>query len=116
MLIPATNVCHLMLKEKVVAAAKEGRFHIWPVTGIDDAMEILTGLPAGAPDAKGMIREGTANFQIALALADLAHMRQDYLIERKRRKRKKAAAKTAPSKPPVVPPAAPPGKDGGEKG
>ncbi|HEX5393806.1 MAG TPA: ATP-binding protein [Rhodocyclaceae bacterium] len=115
-LIPATNVCHLMLKEEVVAAAKEGRFHIWPVTGIDDAMEILAGLPAGAPDDKGIIREGTVNFQIALALADLAHMRQDYLIERKRRKKKKAAAKTAPSKPPAVPPTAPPEKDGGEKG
>ncbi|NIP56927.1 MAG: hypothetical protein GWN99_09330, partial [Gemmatimonadetes bacterium] len=34
-LIPASNVKHLMLRDDVVEAAEEGRFHIWPVETVD---------------------------------------------------------------------------------
>jgi len=53
-LLPADNVVNLMLDEDVVAAVGQGLFHIFPVTTIEEAMEILTGIPAGArgPDGK----------------------------------------------------------------
>jgi len=46
-LIPASNVQNLMLKEEIVEAAKKGLFHIYPVSTISDGIEILTGLKAG---------------------------------------------------------------------
>ena len=42
-LIPVANVKHLMLREDVVAAAREGRFSIYAVDHIDQGIEILTG-------------------------------------------------------------------------
>ncbi|WP_230492523.1 S16 family serine protease [Martelella alba] len=44
-IIPAANVRHLCLQEEVVDAVKEGGFHIWPVETIDEALELLTGIP-----------------------------------------------------------------------
>jgi len=46
-ILPADNVVNLMLDEEVVEAVRQGVFHIFPVTTIEEAMEILTGLPAG---------------------------------------------------------------------
>ena len=97
MLIPAANVCHLMLREAVVTAVREGRFHVWAVNNIDEAMELLTGMQAGEPDDKGGLPEGTINFQIALQLADLAQMRQNLFRPSPRaRRRKKAREPKAP--------------------
>lgn len=97
-LIPAENVCHLMLRREVVEAARQGRFRVWPVRNIDEAMELLTGLPAGEPDEKGEIPAGSVNFQIALQLAELARMRQDFANPKTRMRRKKKAEPT--KKPP----------------
>jgi predicted ATP-dependent protease len=103
-LIPASNVCHLMLRQEVVDAVKQERFRIWAVSSIDEAMELLTGVPAGLPDEKGEIPVGTINFQIALQLAELAQMRQDYASPPpKPREKKKAEAAPAPAKPPAPP-------------
>ena len=46
-IVPEDNVVHLMLKDEVVAAVRDKRFNIWPVTHIEQALELLTGLPAG---------------------------------------------------------------------
>ena len=42
-LIPASNVQHLMLREEVVDACRAGQFSIYPVRTIDEGLEILTG-------------------------------------------------------------------------
>lgn len=60
-IIPKSNVQHLMLDEEVVAAVREGKFHVYAVSSIDEAMEILTGLPAGKQKADGTFEEGTIN-------------------------------------------------------
>ena len=100
-LIPAANVCHLMLRQPVVDAVRDGRFHVWAVDTIDTAMELLTGLPAGEPDAKGEIPAGTVNYQIAIQLAELAQMRQSFINPRRRSRHKKKATQSKPAKPPV---------------
>lgn len=51
-LIPATNVKHLMLRRDVVEAAERGKFSIYPVTTVDEGIEILTGVSAGTWDQK----------------------------------------------------------------
>lgn len=70
-LIPASNVEHLMLREDVVAACADGRFHIYPIKEVDEAIELLTGVPIGQPDAQGVIPEGSINFLVATQLAQL---------------------------------------------
>ncbi len=47
-MIPASNVDNLMLDHPVVEAVREGKFHVWAVSSIDEGIELLTGRPAGA--------------------------------------------------------------------
>lgn len=70
-LIPAASVPHLMLRQDVVEAAGSGQFHIWPIATVDEAMEHLTGLPAGAPDVRGHLPRGSLNERVARALAEM---------------------------------------------
>lgn len=91
-IIPRANVCHLMLREDVIAAAREGKFHIWAADNVDQAMELLTGVPAGEPNEKGELPEGSINYQVAMQLATLAELRQEYGQARKRSRRKKKTA------------------------
>ncbi len=44
--IPRTNARHLMLRDHVVDAVREGRFHVWAIETIDEALELATGLDA----------------------------------------------------------------------
>ena len=100
-LIPEANLSHLMLRPEVVEAVRQKRFHVWAVASVDEAMELLTGLPAGEPDEKGEIPTDTINFRIAVQLASLAQMRQDYgRPVRQRKPRKKPAKVPAPKKGP----------------
>jgi len=52
-IIPETNVKDLMLKDEVVEAVKNGKFHIYPVANIDEGLEILLKTPAGKKDENG---------------------------------------------------------------
>jgi len=45
--IPPANRRHLMLRDEIVEAASDGRFHIWSGEDVDDVLELLTGSPAG---------------------------------------------------------------------
>lgn len=71
-IIPASNVKHLMLRHDVVEAAREGRFHVYAVENVDQAIEILTGLPAGRLDSQGQFPKGTVNQLIEQKLARLS--------------------------------------------
>jgi len=67
-IIPASNVKHLMLRQDVVAAAAEERFRIFPIETVDQGLALLTGLRAGEPDEDGGYPPGTINFRIAARL------------------------------------------------
>jgi len=71
-MIPQSNVKNLMLKEEIVEAVKGGSFHIWPVSTIDEGIEVLTGVPAGARDEKGAFPEGTIHYMVDRRLHELA--------------------------------------------
>src|SRR5882724_295709 len=60
-LIPKSNVQHLMLREDVVEAARHRQFAVYPVTSIDEAIEILTGIKAGERGSDGRFPAGTIN-------------------------------------------------------
>lgn len=52
-IIPSRNVRHLMLREDVVDAVKQGKFHIWAVSTVDEGISILTGVEAGERNERG---------------------------------------------------------------
>ncbi len=60
-LIPHSNVRHLMLRQDVVDAVAQGRFRIYPITSIDEGIALLTGRAAGDRDADGAFPEGSVN-------------------------------------------------------
>ena len=68
-LIPLSNVQNLMLKKEVIDAVAAGCFHVYAVDTIDEGVEILTGVPAGTPDAEGRFAEGTLFFKVQQRLA-----------------------------------------------
>jgi lon-related putative ATP-dependent protease len=77
-LIPVTNVKHLMLRQDVVEAVDTGQFHIYPVETVDQGIEILTGVPAGERDEEGNYPEGSINRLVEARLAELAEKRAQF--------------------------------------
>ncbi len=58
-IIPKANAGDLMLRQDVVDAAKQGKFAVYAADTIHEALELFTGMAAGAPDAQGQYKEGT---------------------------------------------------------
>jgi predicted ATP-dependent protease len=58
-MIPAANTQNLMLKREVIDAVKQKKFRIYRVSSVEEGIEILTGVPAGKPNKKGIYPEGT---------------------------------------------------------
>ncbi|HEX2768910.1 MAG TPA: ATP-binding protein, partial [Geobacteraceae bacterium] len=94
-LIPATNVRHLMLKEEVVDAVRAGRFHIWSVTTIDQGIEVLSGIPAGERGADGSYPEGTINFLVDKRLAEFGESMKKFSATHEKEEKKEAEAHPA---------------------
>ena len=71
-MIPAVNIKNLMLREEIVEAVDQGKFHIYPVRSIDDGIEILTGKPSGEAGEDGVYPEGTVNRAVSDRLTEFA--------------------------------------------
>ena len=71
-IIPKANVRNLMLKEEIVEAVKEGKFHIWAIESVDEGIEILTGVRAGERREDGTFEEGTVNYLVDKKLRELS--------------------------------------------
>ncbi len=78
-MIPASNVQHLMLREDVVEACEAGRFAIYPVSTIDQGIELLTGVAAGERASDGGYPAGTINRLVEDRLIGLAEARRDFM-------------------------------------
>lgn len=52
-IVPASNKDQLVLNDAVTTAIADGRFHLWTVETVEDAIELMLAMPAGAPDAQG---------------------------------------------------------------
>lgn len=73
-MIPKQNIKDLVLKEEVIQAVKEGKFHIYAVSKIDEGIEILTGIKAGEKDKHGIYEEGTINYLVLKKLEKLQNL------------------------------------------
>ena len=71
-LIPDSNVQHLMLRDDVVQAVTEGKFHVYPIESIDQGIELLTDMSAGELDDDGAYPEDTINGKVQARLKKFA--------------------------------------------
>ena len=71
-LIPSSNVKHLMLRRDVVEAAARGEFHVYPVNTVDQGIELLTGVRAGESDPQGNFPAGSVNGRAQATLLEFA--------------------------------------------
>jgi len=77
-MIPASNVQNLMLKEEVVDAVKAGQFHIYSVKTIDEGIEVLTGVKAGERRKDGTFEDGTVNDRVNRQLKSMAEKLKEF--------------------------------------
>ena len=63
-IIPKSNMKNLILPYEVLDAIRDGKFHIYPVTTIDEGMEILTGRRMGQRSPKGTFPQDSFNAQV----------------------------------------------------
>jgi lon-related putative ATP-dependent protease len=77
-MMPIQNVRHLMLREEVVEAVQNGKFHLWPVSTIDEGIEILTGMPAGVKDSQGNYPPVSIHGRVAHKLATFAESVREF--------------------------------------
>ena len=84
-IIPASNREHLMLRRDVVKAVKEGKFSVWTVNEVDEAMEILTGEKAGKRDDEGEFPADSINGQVEARLRELAEKALQFSARRSKR-------------------------------
>lgn len=85
-IIPHQNVRDLMLRDEVVAAVRDGRFHVWAVRSVDEGIEILTGTEAGTSAGEGGYPPGSVNSRVAARLAELARRYREFGNPEDRRK------------------------------
>jgi predicted ATP-dependent protease len=85
-IIPQANVQQLMLKQEVVDAVREGKFHVWAANYVDEAMEILTGLPAGKPLPEGGFEPGTINERVDQKLREMMETARKLMKEEEGKK------------------------------
>ena len=87
-MIPESNVQNLMLKEDVVEAVKEGKFHLYSVRTIDEGIEVLTGVKAGERGKDGNYEEGTVNYKVNEHLKEMAGKLREFSAGATEEKRK----------------------------
>ncbi len=86
-IIPQSNQQHLMLKEEVVEAVKQGYFHVYALEHVDEALEILTGVNAGVKQADGTFEEGSVNDLVQKTLKNFAEKMKGFREEKSKKER-----------------------------
>ena len=77
-IIPASNVKHLMLRSDVVNAVKEKQFNVYAVETVDQVMELLTGKVAGKVDDNNIFPADSINGMVQNQLIEMNHKRQQF--------------------------------------
>lgn len=73
-IIPQSNINNLLLDETVVEAVREGLFHIYAVSHVDQALALLSDAEVGCADEDNQFPEGTVNAKVVGRLRSIAEM------------------------------------------
>jgi predicted ATP-dependent protease len=87
-MIPRQNLKNLMLRQEVVDAVREGKFHIYVVSTIDEGIEVLTGVKAGERDESGAYHKGSINSDVDAKLKEMARKLRYFHIPAEEKKEK----------------------------
>ncbi len=102
-LIPRANVVNLILRQEVLDAVGAGQFHLYAIEDVDQAIEILTGLSAGTPDAEGNYPADSLNGRVQARLRRFAELRRDFGRNDGREVDQAGTRKAEPVPPPALP-------------
>lgn len=87
-IIPQDNIDHVMLPPKILEAVDQGKFAIYPVRHITEALELLTGVPAGRPLKKGGFTPGSIYDRVDRRLQEFGHLAERAFCKPLRRRKK----------------------------
>jgi lon-related putative ATP-dependent protease len=76
-IIPASNTPHLILRDDVVDAIEKKQFSLYPINTVDEAISLLTGLPAGERNAEGEFPEDSVNYKVEQRLLEMAKLKHE---------------------------------------
>ncbi len=76
-IMPIQNVNNLSLSDEIIEDVKNGKFHIYAISTIDEGIEILTGVPAGKKDSNGKFPAGSINYLVQEKLKKYASVSKD---------------------------------------
>jgi predicted ATP-dependent protease len=96
--IPASNVQHLMLREDVVQAVKDGQFAVYSVASIDEALELLTGVEAGDRREDGTYAPESLNGRVLARLGEFAErLREEGKADQEKKAEEEQTAEEEPT-------------------
>ena len=97
-LIPHTNLKDLMLNHEVVNAVRDKKFHVYAVKTINEGIELLTGVKAGARDAKGKFPKATVNYLVDEKLNSLMKLALQFKEDTKPKTTRRKSSTTKKAK------------------
>jgi lon-related putative ATP-dependent protease len=80
-IIPQSNVKHLMLRHDVVQAVKRRQFRVYAVATVDEAIQLLTGIPAGSRLEQGSFQKNSINARVEARLIELSELRREFVAK-----------------------------------
>ncbi len=107
-MVPRANVANVTLRPEVARAVAEGRFHVWAADTIEEGLEVLTGLPAGALDRDGLYAQGTIFRRVADRLDDFQRSTSGERVATVADAARIGLPAALPPRPPGIPPDPPP--------
>ena len=76
-ILPATNISHIILRNDVIDAIEKKQFSLYPINTVDEAISLITGLPAGERNEKGEFPEDSVNFKVEQRLLEMAELKHE---------------------------------------
>lgn len=94
-ILPKENILDLMLRPDIVDATRKKKFHLYAISTVDEGIEILTGVKAGAPLPGDGFEKGTVNFLVDRRLRELAVNMERFAAKAQKSKPKSRAKRKA---------------------
>ncbi len=77
-IVPERNIKNIIIPDYIIDDIRAGRFHIYPVSTVDDSMEILTGIESGQRNPRGLFPNGSLNYLIEKNLKKIAAQAKNF--------------------------------------
>jgi predicted ATP-dependent protease len=81
-IIPYQNIRNLMLRQEVIDAVKENKFHIYAIKNVEEGIEILTGIKAGKNGKNNKYPAKSINYLVDLHLKEMAKKMKGFYKEK----------------------------------